>query len=238
MIVSTVRVRFEKPMRLLCLAPVAGTLPATVGMMAPVAGSVARLRFSLYDDHAVSILPWDRFSPAPTDSLPVAVGPAAPGDRGRRRRRTLAAALLMLTGAASACDPGLGVDPAWASLALPDSGYVAVDSVADVGAELFRRNCAGCHAYGDAVIGPDMTGVTHRRSQTWIRGMVANPDSMLRVDSLAQRLLVEYQIPMLNRELDAARVRAILEFLWRADHAPGAGQSPSPAGDRADRSRG
>ena len=133
------------------------------------------------------------------------------------------AVALLLAAVVAGCDPGLGVDPSWASLPLPGAGYTPVDSVADVGAELFRRNCAACHAYGDDVIGPDMTGVTLRRSQAWIRGMVARPDSMLRVDTVAQRLLVQYQIPMLNRELDPARVRAIMEFLWRADHAPGGG---------------
>jgi hypothetical protein len=56
--------------------------------------------------------------------------------------------------------------------------------------------------------------------------MVARPDSMLRVDGVAQALLLEYQVPMLNRELDEARVRAILEFLWRADHGPEASGVP------------
>jgi mono/diheme cytochrome c family protein len=98
---------------------------------------------------------------------------------------------------------------------------VVSDSIANVGAELFRRNCVACHSVGGGdVVGPDLAGVTQRRPITWIRGMVARPDSMLRVDGVAQSLLKEYQIPMLNRELDAARVRAILEFLWRADHPP------------------
>lgn len=122
------------------------------------------------------------------------------------------------------------MDPAWGALPLPEVGYTAVDSVADVGAELFRRNCVGCHAYGDDIIGPDMTGVTLRRSQPWIRAMVSNPDSMLAVDSVAQALLLEYQIPMLNRRLDPARVRAILEFLWRADHGP---TDPTPGQEDA-----
>jgi len=109
------------------------------------------------------------------------------------------------------------------------------DSMADVGAELFRRNCAACHSLGGGdVVGPDLAGVTTRRPIEWIRGMVARPDSMLRVDGVAQAMLLEYQVPMLNRELDEARVRAILEFLWRADH----GRQEELAPGRTSRLRG
>lgn len=130
----------------------------------------------------------------------------------------LAAGLLL---AVAGCDPQLGVEPGWADLPLPEPGHTVDARMADVGAELFRRNCVACHSLGGGdVVGPDLRGVTVRRSQPWIRGMVARPDSMLRVDATAQAMLARYQVPMLNRELDGARVRAVLEFLWRADHAP------------------
>lgn len=129
--------------------------------------------------------------------------------------------VLVLVFGLLACDPGLGVDPNWAGADLPGPGTPVSDTMADVGAELFRRNCAACHSLGGGdVVGPDLHGVTDRRPIEWIRGMIARPDSMLRVDGVAQALLLEYQVPMLNRELDEARVRAILEFLWRADHGP------------------
>ncbi len=118
-----------------------------------------------------------------------------------------------------ACPEPLDVDPLWAESALPAPAQPIDDGMADVGAELYRRNCAACHAIGEgAVVGPDLSGVTRRRSMVWLEGMIARPDSMLRVDSIAQRLLREYTVPMLNRELDGARVRAVIEFLRRADH--------------------
>ncbi|HSM04728.1 MAG TPA: cytochrome c [Longimicrobiales bacterium] len=139
----------------------------------------------------------------------------------RRVPRPAPLAVLLLAGALAGCDPQLGVDPAWADRPLPSAELSVSDSIADVGAELFRRNCVACHSVGGGdVVGPDLAGVTTRRPITWIRGMVARPDSMLRVDGVAQAMLLQYQVPMLNRELDAARVRAILEFLWRADHPP------------------
>ncbi len=129
---------------------------------------------------------------------------------------------MILASSPAGCDPQLGVDSSWADRPLPNAEMAVSDSIADVGAELFRRNCVACHSVGGGdVVGPDLSGVTRRRPITWIRGMVARPDSMLQVDGVAKSLLQQYQVPMLNRELDAARVRAILEFLWRADHPPG-----------------
>ena len=151
----------------------------------------------------------------------------AGSDTARPRIRVRLLTGLATLGVLGGCDPQLGVDPAWADAELPSSGVAVSDSMADVGAELFRRNCAACHSLGGGdVVGPDLSGVTQRRPIEWIRGMVARPDSMLRVDGVAQALLLEYQVPMLNRELDEARVRAILEFLWRADHGPEASGVP------------
>ncbi|UCC24469.1 MAG: cytochrome c [Gemmatimonadales bacterium] len=130
------------------------------------------------------------------------------------------AGALTATGAA-ACDPNLGVEDSWAQAPLPEPGALVDPQMADVGAELFRRNCVACHSLGGgSVVGPDLAGVTFRRTPYWIRAMIANPDSMLRADSTARALLATYQVPMLDRRLDAARVRAIVEFLWRADHGP------------------
>ncbi len=126
--------------------------------------------------------------------------------------------------AAAACDPGVDIDPAWADAPLPSPGDPVDDEVADAGAWLFRRNCAACHHIGDSsMLGPDLAGVTRRRSAPWIAAMIRNPDSMLVADSIAQRLLAEYQVPMANRRLDGARVRALLEFLHRADAGEGGG---------------
>jgi len=93
--------------------------------------------------------------------------------------------------------------------------------MADEGAALFRRNCAACHYIGgedaEAGLGPNLGGVTLRRTPGWIRAMIANPDSMLVSDTVAARLYDEYGVRMLNVGADAAEVRALLEFLWRAD---------------------
>ena len=146
------------------------------------------------------------------------------------QRLPILAALLAL--AAGGCTEPLEVDPNWASRALPQAGVPVDHVMADVGVELFSRNCAACHTIGGGeIIGPDLRGVSERRTAEWLRGMIANPDSMLRSDTIAARLLTEFVTPMLDRKLDEARVRAVIEFLWRSDHPTGApGASVPPAG--------
>lgn len=139
---------------------------------------------------------------------------------GLRCRRFMAQACVgvVLAGSTVACDVGVQLDPALADAPLPAPDDPIDDEVADAGAWLFQRNCSACHHIGDtSLIGPDLAGVTTRRSAEWITAMIRNPDSMLVTDSIAQRLHAQYQVPMANRRLDGARVRALLEFLRRAD---------------------
>jgi mono/diheme cytochrome c family protein len=121
-----------------------------------------------------------------------------------------------------ACQRGPPLDPEVGARPLPSSAARIDDALADAGAWYFRRNCAACHMVGgeQELIGPNLDGVTERREMTWIAAMIRRPDSMIVSDSIAAALFAEYQVPMANRRLDAARIRAILEFLWRADHGP------------------
>lgn len=128
---------------------------------------------------------------------------------------------LAIMNALSACRKGAEVDPAWADRPLPSPERVIDASMADAGAALFRQNCSACHYIGgedpDAGLGPNLEGVTLRRDPAWIRAMISNPDSMTANDTIAARLHDEYGIRMLNVGATPAEVRALVEFLWRAD---------------------
>lgn len=93
--------------------------------------------------------------------------------------------------------------------------------MADAGASLFRRTCSACHYIGgddpEAGLGPNLAGVTLRRGPDWIRSMIANPDSMVAADTITSRLYSEFGVRMLNVGATPAEVRAVIEFLWRAD---------------------
>lgn len=150
------------------------------------------------------------------------------------RVRALPAALALLSALSplAGCARGPALDPEVAERRLPGPGLGVDDALADAGAWYFRRNCAACHMIGggEALIGPNLEGVTRRREMAWIAAMIRRPDSMLMADSIAGALFREYQVPMANRQLDDARIRAILEFLWRADHPPD-DATDAPSGD-------
>lgn len=129
--------------------------------------------------------------------------------------------LLLVSIFAAGCERGPTVDPGVAERPLPAAGAAVDDALADAGAWYFRRNCAACHSLGGGdIVGPDLAGVTERRTLPWVERMIVRPDSMLVHDDTARDLLERYQVPMLDRELRPEVVRAILEFLRRADHGP------------------
>jgi mono/diheme cytochrome c family protein len=92
----------------------------------------------------------------------------------------------------------------------------AIDQeLASQGEDLFtQRGCVACHKIGEGrLVGPDLAGVTDRRSFTWIYSMITNPDSMLRSDSTAQSLLGEHFTPMPNQKVQPEEARALYEYL-------------------------
>ncbi len=144
--------------------------------------------------------------------------------------RPLAASLFILH-AGVACRQSPELDTEWATRSVPAEGHQVDQEMADVGSEIFRTNCSACHYIGgddpEAGLGPNLAGVTARRTMAWLRGMIANPDSMVAADSIAGALRDEYGIQMLNVGASPAEVRALIEFLWRADHPGAGGQAPT-----------
>jgi hypothetical protein len=84
-----------------------------------------------------------------------------------------------------------------------------------MGVRIFaRRGCADCHSIGEGVVvGPDLEGVTDRRSFEWFQGLVSNPDSMLQADPSAKRLLADYGVAMPDLDIEEGEARALYAFL-------------------------
>jgi len=115
---------------------------------------------------------------------------------------------------------GYAIDPAVVEKPLPTRDAPVDVALAGAGGEIFQKRCVACHKLGPGVaVGPDLSAVYARREPAWIQAMMLNPDSMLRVDSVARALLYQYQVPMLDTELSEPQARAVLEFL-RAQPTP------------------
>jgi len=147
------------------------------------------------------------------------------------RVRITAAGMTMLLAAACASDAPSDqhaadssedlAEPVAAPAALPVSepdGPPAAASAA-LGQELFgTRGCVACHYVGQTtrLVGPDLLGVTNRRSFDWFYRMVTQPDSMLREDEEARKLLGQYMTPMTDMNVQPDEVVAIWDYLRRA----------------------
>lgn len=104
----------------------------------------------------------------------------------------------------------------------------AVDQqLARKGQELFRtRGCISCHTIGGGRrVGPDLQGITERRDFAWTYHMITNPDSMVKNDSIAKRLLAEYMTPMADQNITPDQFRALYEYL-RSESGDGSAARP------------
>jgi nitrite reductase (NO-forming) len=90
-----------------------------------------------------------------------------------------------------------------------------LDAVA--GKQAFESKCLACHSVGEGKkLGPDVAGVTKRRSQAWLARWLKEPEKMLQTDADAMAMLKEYNnIPMPNQSLSDAEIgRYIKYFKW------------------------
>lgn len=88
------------------------------------------------------------------------------------------------------------------------------------GEYLFRTRCTSCHSLGQGDgLGPDLRGVTARRDHDWLARWMKTPDQLLAErDPIALELFARYQeLPMPNLGLTDLDVRALVEFLKKAD---------------------
>lgn len=91
-------------------------------------------------------------------------------------------------------------------------------AMATKGAELFKNMCSACHKMDKKFIGPQISGVTERRTPEWIMNMILNPEQMIKEDPIAKKLLVESNMAvMANQNLSEEEARAILEYFRQFD---------------------
>ena len=85
------------------------------------------------------------------------------------------------------------------------------------GASLFMSRCAACHSIGrsDGPLGPDLAGVTERRSRAWLVRWIREPDRMrAEKDPATVALMARYRnLPMPNLRLGEDDAAGLIEFI-------------------------
>jgi mono/diheme cytochrome c family protein len=96
-------------------------------------------------------------------------------------------------------------------------------ALATKGAELFKmKTCSTCHGFGARITGPDLKGVTHRRTVTWMKNQILHPDVMTKEDPISRQLLGTYLVQMPKLPVADEEADALIEFLKQKDLELGA----------------
>jgi nitrite reductase (NO-forming) len=93
----------------------------------------------------------------------------------------------------------------------------------------FESKCLVCHSLGGGrKVGPDLAGVTQRRSDDWLTQWLKSPETMLREDPVAKAMLQENnQVPMPNQNLSDKEIGQYLKYFHWFD-AQGTSQAAAP----------
>jgi mono/diheme cytochrome c family protein len=95
------------------------------------------------------------------------------------------------------------------------SAQASNDALVKRGKTLWQnRGCAGCHAIGKKNAGPDLAGVTARRSKDWLVRWLKDTEGMLASDSTAMTMLEEWKgMRMPGQKLSDQEIDALLAFI-------------------------
>ena len=88
-------------------------------------------------------------------------------------------------------------------------------ALADRGKKVWNsKQCSGCHELGRSQsTGPDLIGVTDRRSAEWIKKWLMDPPAMASEDSTAMALKKQFNSQMPKLNINASDASALIAYL-------------------------
>ena len=103
-----------------------------------------------------------------------------------------------------------------------EASAVPADPGAAAAKLAFESKCFACHSVGQGrKLGPDVAGVTRRRTDAWLTQWLKSPDKMLQTDADAKAMLKEYNnIPMPNQGLSDTEIAQYLAYFHWIDAQP------------------
>jgi len=96
----------------------------------------------------------------------------------------------------------------------------------------FESKCLACHSIaGGDKLGPDLYGVTKRRTDAWLAKWLKSPEQMLPTDVDAKAMFDKYKLPMPNQNLSDEEIRQFAAYFKWADVnlRPQGQEQPQPA---------
>jgi cytochrome c551/c552 len=101
------------------------------------------------------------------------------------------------------------------------SAFFSFNALAQNIAPAEWQQCTACHAMGKKLVGPDLTGITERRSEEWLFRFIRNSQEMIQAgDPDAVKVWEENnKIPMLSFNFSDDQIRGILNFIKNYDPA-------------------
>ena len=86
------------------------------------------------------------------------------------------------------------------------------------GAAIYSQKCTACHRIGKTFIGPPPNGILQRRSPEWVMNLLLNTEEMLKEDSTAKALFMEFNGQLMtNQNLTQTEARDVLEYFRTLD---------------------
>lgn len=75
------------------------------------------------------------------------------------------------------------------------------------------KGCGACHKFGEKVVGPDLKGVTARRTVPWLQRMIAEPELMTKQDPVAKEMYRSMMVQMSKQGVSDAEMPNLIAYL-------------------------
>ena len=96
------------------------------------------------------------------------------------------------------------------------------EELAEKGKALFQtKGCSACHTFGKKSAGPDLAGVSQRRTAAWMEQQILHPEVMVKEDPISHGLFAQFALQMPNQGLTPDEAKAVIEYFKHQDHEAG-----------------
>ena len=104
-----------------------------------------------------------------------------------------------------------------AALTVPAIAISADPAVIAAGKAVYdAKGCGACHQFGSKLVGPDLKGVTERRSPVWIAKMIKYPEKMTKTDPVAKDMFRSLMVQMTDQGVPESELAAVVSYLHSA----------------------